>query len=355
MRGPGAEIPARCDAVYSCGMADASSIRERYAAVGRDLNERARRLFGGAEARTAGYGGLTASSRATGLARSTIGRGLKDLDDPGSFVGKVRRPGSGRPTLASKDTTLLEDLHKLLEPATMGDPMRRCGGCRRAMRSWRRRCARLAAGSRTWTTPARLWARFGGRGAADQLWHRKIPRCLKTYTSCWSPRRWAIRCGRCGGCRRAMRSWRRRCAIAKAYAEHHGEVRTREHTDATRATRRRDLLPAVSACSSARVPQREHGELWHRKIPRCLKTYTSCWSPRRWAIRCGRCGGCRRAMRSWRRRCAIAKAYAEHHGEVRTREHTDATRATRRRDLLPAVSACSSARVPQREHGGSLT
>ena len=105
-------------------MADASSIRARYAAVGRDLNERARRLFGAAEARTAGYGGITASSRATGLARSTIGRGLKDLDDPGSLEGKVRRPGSGRPALTSKDTTLLEDLHKLLEPATMGDPMR---------------------------------------------------------------------------------------------------------------------------------------------------------------------------------------------------------------------------------------
>jgi hypothetical protein len=105
-------------------MVDGSSIRERYAAVSRDLNERARRLFGAAEARTAGHGGITASSRATGLARSTIGRGLKDLDDPGSLVGKVRRPGSGRPALTSKDTTLLEDLRQLLEPATMGDPMR---------------------------------------------------------------------------------------------------------------------------------------------------------------------------------------------------------------------------------------
>jgi hypothetical protein len=58
--------------------------RERYAAVSRDPNERARRLFGAAEARTAGHGGITASSRATGLARSMIGRGLKDLDDRGS-------------------------------------------------------------------------------------------------------------------------------------------------------------------------------------------------------------------------------------------------------------------------------
>src|SRR6202521_1326587 len=105
-------------------MINASAIRERYAAVSRDLNERARRLFGAAEARTAGHGGITASSRATGLARSTIGRGLKDLGAPGSLLGKVRRPGSGRLALTSKDTTLLEDLHKLLEPATMGDPMR---------------------------------------------------------------------------------------------------------------------------------------------------------------------------------------------------------------------------------------
>src|ERR1700735_4001507 len=105
-------------------MLNASSIRERYAAVSRDLNERARRLFGAAEARTAGHGGIRAPWRAPGLARSTIGRGLKDLDDPGSLVGKVRRPGSGRPALTSKDTTLLEDLRQLLEPATMGDPIR---------------------------------------------------------------------------------------------------------------------------------------------------------------------------------------------------------------------------------------
>jgi len=109
---------------YPVPMVDESSIRERYAAVGRGLNERARRLFAAAEARTAGHGGITASSRATGLARSTIGRGLKDLNEPGLLSGKVRRTGSGRPSLMAKHTTLLEDLRQLLEPATMGDPMR---------------------------------------------------------------------------------------------------------------------------------------------------------------------------------------------------------------------------------------
>jgi hypothetical protein len=105
-------------------MIDTSVIRERFTAVERDLNERSRRLLAAAEAKTAGYGGITAASRATGIARSTIGRGLKDLADPGSLSGEVRRPGGGCPTLIEKDPGLLESLRQLLEPATMGDPMR---------------------------------------------------------------------------------------------------------------------------------------------------------------------------------------------------------------------------------------
>ena len=105
-------------------MVDGSAIGERYAAVCRSLNERGRRLFAAAEARTAGHGGISATARATGVARSTIGRGLKDLDDPGALSGVIRRPGSGRHALSVTDPTLLEDLHGLLASATMGDPMR---------------------------------------------------------------------------------------------------------------------------------------------------------------------------------------------------------------------------------------
>jgi len=81
-------------------------------------------LSAAAEAKAAGYGGIAAASRVTKLARSTIGRGLKDLRDPGSLGRKVRRKGGGSPRLATKDPTLLADLERLLEPATMGDPMR---------------------------------------------------------------------------------------------------------------------------------------------------------------------------------------------------------------------------------------
>ena len=77
-----------------------------------------------AEAQSAGYGGIAAAARATKVARSTIGRGLKDLRDPGTLSGKVRRKGAGCHPLTAKDPTLLGDLQRLLDPATMGDPMR---------------------------------------------------------------------------------------------------------------------------------------------------------------------------------------------------------------------------------------
>src|SRR3954462_5263781 len=94
---------------------DEPSIRHRFEAVCVQLDERGVRLLAAAEARAAGYGGIAAVSRATGIARSTIGRGL---------AGQVRRAGSGRKPVQETDPTLLADLRGLVEPATLGDPMR---------------------------------------------------------------------------------------------------------------------------------------------------------------------------------------------------------------------------------------
>jgi hypothetical protein len=104
---------------------DEEAIRCRFAAVYDHLDERGRRLLAAAEARAAGHGGILAVSRATGMARSTIGRGLKELDAPVELVaGAVRRHGSGRRPLAQTSPELLSDLRSLVEPATVGDPMR---------------------------------------------------------------------------------------------------------------------------------------------------------------------------------------------------------------------------------------
>ena len=105
-------------------MIDEVAIRRRYEAMRPGLDERERRLLAAAEARTAGYGGVSAVARATGIARSTIDRGLKDLGSLDRVAPKVRRPGGGRRPLTQTDPTVLEDLQRLLEPATVGDPMR---------------------------------------------------------------------------------------------------------------------------------------------------------------------------------------------------------------------------------------
>ena len=106
------------------GMIDTQGIRQRWELVGSKLDERGRRVFAAGEVRTAGRGGLEAVSQITGLARSTIGRGQKELDSAPLPKGRVRRKGGGRRPLSSRDGTLMEDLRSVIEPATLGDPMR---------------------------------------------------------------------------------------------------------------------------------------------------------------------------------------------------------------------------------------
>jgi DNA-binding phage protein len=66
------------------------------------LDERRRRLFAGLLARQAGHGGVVRVARITGLSRTTILRGLRELDRPANASERVRRPGGGRPRLEKK-------------------------------------------------------------------------------------------------------------------------------------------------------------------------------------------------------------------------------------------------------------
>jgi Rhodopirellula transposase DDE domain len=102
---------------------DESVIRQRFEALDAVLDERGRRWFGAAEALTAGHGGIAAVSRATGLARSTIGRALSELRGGEAFdADRVRRTGAGRKPMSETDASLIDDLRSLVEPATRGDP-----------------------------------------------------------------------------------------------------------------------------------------------------------------------------------------------------------------------------------------
>ena len=105
-------------------MIDEVAIRLRWGTVGSRLDERGRRLFAAAEVRSAGRGGLALVSKITGLARSTINRGEDDLDAEPLAKGRVRRAGGGRRAVAQIDPGLVPALKRLVEPATLGDPMR---------------------------------------------------------------------------------------------------------------------------------------------------------------------------------------------------------------------------------------
>ena len=103
----------------------AQGIRRRYEELSSVLDERGRRRFAATEARVYGYGGVSVVSRITGMARSTIGRGVQESEEKeGVEAGRVRKPGGGRKTKRAQNSALLPALERLVEPATRGDPMR---------------------------------------------------------------------------------------------------------------------------------------------------------------------------------------------------------------------------------------
>ena len=105
-------------------MVDERGIAERYRLLSEQgvLDERGRRLWAAAEARSAGRGGIAAVVRATGISESTVLRGLGDLEsDERPAPGKVRRH-PGRVPILEREPGLEKDLEALIDPATRGDP-----------------------------------------------------------------------------------------------------------------------------------------------------------------------------------------------------------------------------------------
>jgi transposase len=107
-----------------------ATVRQKYEALAPLLHEKAQRRWAACEARALGRGGISLVSTATGLSRPTIRRGLAELNTGPSASeedarehARIRRTGGGRPRLTVGDRSLLEDLKRLVDPATRGDPM----------------------------------------------------------------------------------------------------------------------------------------------------------------------------------------------------------------------------------------
>ena len=102
-----------------------AALREKYRVLCGVLDERGRRVWAAAEAKSLPYGGISLVAQATGLSRSTIHAGMRELEKgrrkhlPG---GRSRRAGGGRKPLTFHNPELVQALQKLVEPMTRGDP-----------------------------------------------------------------------------------------------------------------------------------------------------------------------------------------------------------------------------------------
>jgi Rhodopirellula transposase DDE domain len=104
-------------------MIDVEGLRARFERLEPFLNERDRRLFAANEALSLGRGGVTAVAAVTGIARSTINRGIAELTGARNDIGRrIRRPGAGRRRAEAIQPGLVAALEALIEEAIRGDP-----------------------------------------------------------------------------------------------------------------------------------------------------------------------------------------------------------------------------------------
>src|SRR5262245_24642933 len=104
------------------------SIRHKFELLRPLMNERLRRQWAACETLTLPRGGITLVAQATGLARTTIWTGRRELRQQAELTPeelqpeRVRAPGGGRHLVEDDDPTLLRDLEALVDATTRGDP-----------------------------------------------------------------------------------------------------------------------------------------------------------------------------------------------------------------------------------------
>ena len=104
-------------------MITVEQIRDKYASISGELNERSRRIWAASEAIAIGHGGIKLVHQATNIAKSTIDLGKKDIAQCSRESSlRIRRKGGGRKSLESQDDGLLELIERIADVNSIGDP-----------------------------------------------------------------------------------------------------------------------------------------------------------------------------------------------------------------------------------------
>ena len=104
-------------------MMSLGDLKRKFRAAWPHLDERTRRIMAATEAMSLGYGGVSLVSRACGLSRKAIRKGIGELGSRGKpLVERIRRPGAGRKAITQSDPRLIQTLETLIDAQTRGDP-----------------------------------------------------------------------------------------------------------------------------------------------------------------------------------------------------------------------------------------
>jgi len=97
-----------------------AQLSQYFAGIWPHLDEHARRLVAANKAVELGYGGVSRVSRACGLSRVTVTKGVEELRATPLTPGRIRREGGGRHALTVDDPNLAPALDGLVEPTARG-------------------------------------------------------------------------------------------------------------------------------------------------------------------------------------------------------------------------------------------
>jgi transposase len=105
---------------------DENKLKARIETVLPVLNERQSRIYLGSESKSYGWGGKTKISELAGVSRSLVARGEQEIENPALQTDseRIRHQGGGRKKEIDKQAGLEVALLSIVEPHTVGDPMK---------------------------------------------------------------------------------------------------------------------------------------------------------------------------------------------------------------------------------------